>query len=275
MTRRIKLTVAYLGTPFHGWQRQRGQRTIQGELEAALARITGHEAPPVVGAGRTDAGVHARGQVAHVDLPATLPVGILPGALNAALPAEIRVLRAVAVPPSFHARRSATAKHYAYRIHWAGHLLPWSALRSARVDAPPDPGVVREALDLLRGRHDMASFTVTDPAQGPTVRTILDAWECRGRQALTLHFVGEGFLRYQVRRMAGTILADARDGSARRIAELLENPAPGAPVPTAPPEGLTLERVHYRPWRRSGRRGTGDPGTVEAVPPVVDSEAQG
>ncbi len=275
MTRRIKLTVAYLGTPFHGWQRQRGQRTVQGELEAALGRLTGHAPPTVVGAGRTDAGVHARGQVAHVDLPDGLPAGILPGALGAALPAEIRVLRAVAVPVSFHARRSARAKHYAYRVHWAGHLLPWSALRSAQVDAPPDSGVVREALELLRGRHDMASFTVTDPAQGPTVRTILGAWESRGRRTLTLHFVGEGFLRYQVRRMAGAILAAARDGSARRIAKLLENPLPGAPVPTAPPEGLTLEHVHYRPWRYPGRGGKADPGTVEAAPPVVDSGAQG
>jgi len=275
VTRRIKLTVAYLGTPFHGWQRQRGQRTVQGELEAALARITGHEAPPVVGSGRTDAGVHARGQVAHVDLPEALPVEVLLPALNGTLPREIRILGAREVPARFHARRSARAKHYAYRLHWAGHRLPWSALRSTLVDAEPDPAVVRAALEMLVGRHDMASFTVTDPAQGPTVRTILGARAQHGHHAMTLHFVGEGFLRYQVRRMVGAILEASRAGTVREVAALLETPTPGAPVPTAPPEGLTLEGVLYRPWRPPAsfspapRDGAGHP------PPVVDSDSQG
>ncbi len=268
----MKLTVAYLGTPFHGWQRQRGQRTVQGELEAALGRLTGQAPPAVVGAGRTDAGVHARGQAAHVDLPESLPVEVLVPALETSLPPEIRVLRADAVPAAFHARRSARAKHYAYRLHWSGRRLPWSALRSAQVAAAPDPTVVREALALLVGRHDMASFTVTDPSQGPTVRTLLGAWARWGRSSLTLHFVGEGFLRYQVRRMVGAILRAAAGGSAGEIRELLEHPVPGAPVPTAPPGGLTLERVHYRSWRPPrGAAAAPAPGP----PPVVDSGSQG
>ncbi len=258
MERRIKLTIAYLGKEYHGWQRQPGQRTIQGELESALARITGQAPPAVVGAGRTDAGVHARGQVAHVDLPAGLPTGELPGILNAALPETIRVLRAVAVPPSFHARRDARAKHYAYRIHWGGTRLPWAALRSAPMAPIGDRRTVEWALDLLVGRHNMASFSVPDPAQGPTTKNLLRAWARWGPLSLTLHFLGEGFLRYQVRRMTGAVLEAAAEGSTTRLERLLQHPTPGASILTAPARGLTLEKVYYRspgPFHGSGADG--------------------
>lgn len=251
--RRIKLTIAYLGTGFHGWQRQKGQRSVQGELESALARVTGRPAPAVTGAGRTDAGVHARGQVAHVDLPTGLPIRQLPSILNASLPEGIRVLRAVAVRPSFHARRDAVAKHYAYRLHRGEARLPWAALRSAPMPAVVDRRILESALALLVGRHDMASFSVPDPTQGPTTKRLLAAWAHWGRLSLTLHFLGEGFLRYQVRRMTGALLSAAGERSTSRLERLLSHPSPGAPIATAPARGLTLERVYYRQPRRFGR----------------------
>lgn len=252
MERRIKLTVAYLGTPFSGWQRQPGQRTIQGELESALARVTGAERTPITGAGRTDAGVHARGQTAHLDLPHGLPVKRLAAVLNAALPPEIRVRRAVEVGPEFHARRSARAKLYAYRIGWGRPALPWADLRRTHLAPPLDLEALEDGLRLLVGRRDMASFTVPDPAQGPTVRTLLDAWSTSSESRLTLHFLGSGFLRYQVRRMVGFLMEMSwRRETVETMRGLLSRPTPGAPLWTAPARGLTLEKVYYREPRLS------------------------
>jgi len=248
MLRRIKLTLAYLGTPFAGWQRQPGQRTVQGEVEAALGRMVGEPGPDVAGAGRTDAGVHARGQVAHVDVHVSVPVEALERALNNTLPTEIRVRRAQAVGPSFHSRFDARAKHYTLRVRWGPQPLPWVALRSAEVREAPDEDAVLSALALLEGRHDVASFTVPEAAQGSTVRTLFRAWAVPQHNGLTLNFLGDGFLRYQVRRMAGAAL---EVGWGRRrlrdLQRLLTSPSAGAPVWTAPARGLTLERVLYRP----------------------------
>ncbi len=247
MDQRVKLTVAYLGSGFRGWQRQADGRTVQGELEAALERVV--SAPvAVVGAGRTDAGVHAAGQVAHADLTVAIPIANLGRALADTLPPDLRLRSARRVGDHFHARRSATGKVYAYRASWRRSGLPWVGLRRAVVQRPIDLGAMTDAARLLAGRHDMASFTVTDPTQGPTVRT-LDQVELRvGADGLTLSFVGDGFLRYQVRRMVGALF---EVGWGRRsvadLARLIDRPLAGAPVWTAPPEGLTLERVHYRP----------------------------
>ncbi len=247
MERRIKLTVAYLGTPFSGWQRQQGQRTIQGELESALARVTGAARTPITGAGRTDAGVHARGQAAHLDLTHGPPVERLAAVLNAALPAEIRVRRAVEVPAAFHARRSARAKLYSYRVGWGRPPLPWAGLRRAHIDPPRDLDALEEGLRLLTGRHDMASFTVPDPAQGPPLRLLHRAWTTSSPGRLTVHFLGAGFLRYQVRRMVGLLLEISwRRQSLETLRGLLAQPSPGASLWTAPARGLTLERVYYR-----------------------------
>jgi len=254
---RTKLIIAYLGTGFHGWQRQRGQRTVQGELEAALGRITRRSAPAVVGAGRTDAGVHARAQTAHVDLPAALARERLPEILNAALPQAIRVLRAVEVTPSFHARRDARAKLYVYRVHWGGARLPWAVLRSAPVAPITDRATVDRALSLLVGRRDMASFSVPDPTQGPTIKYLLGAWARWGPSSLSLHFLGEGFLRYQVRRMTGAVLQAAVEGSTSRLERFLGHPVPGAPIRTAAARGLTLEKVYYDRPRSSRGGGAG------------------
>ncbi len=258
MATRLKLTVAYLGTPFAGWQRQPRVRTVQGELEAALTRATGGLEAAIVGAGRTDAGVHARGQVAHLDLPVEIAPGDLAHALNGTLPEAVVVRRAILAGSGFHARYSARGKRYAYRAHWGGPLLPWQGLRSARIRPPADRAALEAAVRLLPGHRDWASFTVPDPDQGPTIRTVHRADLRWGRHGLVLEVEGGGFLRYQVRRMMGAILEVAWGRrSLRDLRRLLDEPEPGSPLYTAPARGLTLEQVLYR------------------VSPVLDSLLQG
>jgi tRNA pseudouridine38-40 synthase len=247
MAHRTKLTVAYLGGGFHGWQRQPDRRTVQGELEHALTVMTGGREAAVVGAGRTDAGVHAAGQVAHLDLPVTIPPDGIVRALNRLLPEEIRVRAAAEVSTGFHARRSARGKLYIYRARWQPSPLPWLGLRCAVVQPISDPGGFARAAALLVGRHDLASFTVPEAAHQPTVRTLYRVWTRRRRDGLDLHFVGDGFLRYQVRRMVGALLEVGRGRLAHAdFARLLDDPRPGARLATAPARGLTLERVFYR-----------------------------
>jgi len=247
MTIRMKLIVAYHGRPFHGWQRQKGQRTVQGELERALGAVTGFGSMSVTGAGRTDAGVHSAGQTAHCDLPVAIPPDALVRALNGILPPEIRVRSARRAPTSFHARKSARGKLYTYRARWQAPSLPWADPLSAQVTRITDHEIFERAVRLLVGRHDWASFTVANPERESTVRTVSRV-SCRPRRSgVDLHFVGDGFLRYQVRRMVGAAL---EVGQGRRRLEdlqaLIEHPQPGAPIQTAPAAGLTLHHVFYR-----------------------------
>jgi len=247
MAARTKLTIAYLGGPFHGWQRQPDRRTVQGEIERALTAMTGGIESAVVGAGRTDAGVHAAGQVAHVDLPAPIPSDGLVRGLNGLLPDEIRVRAAVPVPGSFHARRSARGKLYSYRVRWRPSPLPWIGVRAAVVPRCAAEPELERAASMLVGRHDFASFTVPEAAAEPTVRTLFRVRLDRRPAGIDLHFVGDGFLRYQVRRMVAALLEVGRGRlTAGDLRRLLDEPAAGAPLPTAPARGLTLERVIYR-----------------------------
>lgn len=247
MVHRLKIEVAYDGRPFHGWQRQRNQRTVQGEIHEALAALFRGHRVSAVGAGRTDAGVHAAGQVAHLDPPGSIPPEALVRGLNARLPPQIRVLTARAVAPTFHARKSALAKHYTYRARWSEPKYPWVDQRSAVVRRILDTQGFAAALDLLPGRHDWASFTVANPETGSTTRTLFGVRLRHRRQGVDLDFYGEGFLRYQVRRMVGALL---EVGSGERevddLRDLIENPRPGAPIGTAPAHGLCLEHVYYR-----------------------------
>jgi tRNA pseudouridine38-40 synthase len=247
MGARTKLLVAYLGGGFSGWQRQRRGRTVQGELEAALTRVTGGRPAAVVGAGRTDAGVHAAGQVAHVDLPVPVPPPVLPRLLNARLPPDVRIRSAVAAPRRFHARTSALGKLYVYRARWRAPELPWVEPLAATVAPVDRPGDLEAACRLLVGRHDWSSFTVPEVALRGAVRTVSRVEVRWRRHGLEVHVVGEGFLRYQVRRMVAALLEVGRGRMAMGDLEgLLARPAPGSPLPTAPPSGLCLERVYYR-----------------------------
>ncbi len=242
---RVKLTLAYLGTGFHGWQRQRAERTVQGDLETALEGLTGRRIA-VVGAGRTDAGVHAAAQVAHLDLLEDIPAEGLVRALNGRLAPDLRVRAARRVEASFHARRSAAAKLYVYRAAWRPSLLPWAGLRRAVVATVRDTSGLAAAARCLEGCHDMASFTVTDPSQGPTIRTLFRVTVRHRRDGVTLSFLGNGFLRYQVRRMVGALLEVGwGHRSVEELHRMVVEPEPGARVWTAPAVGLTLEKVLY------------------------------
>lgn len=242
------MKVAYLGGGFAGWQRQGGQRTVQIELERALQRL--FRVPiTVTGAGRTDSGVHAAGQVAHFDAPEIVPLSGVRAALVHLLPSDIRVLRVWRPPAEFDARRSALGKCYRYRVAWGVPLPPWEELRSWRLPGRPDLDAIEAVLPGLVGCRDFAPFASTGHcghgARG-TVRTITGArlWR-RGRRA-TLTFEGDGFLRGMVRRMVGGLI---QVGRGTRPPEWLEELMAGAvtepAAPTAPAHGLTLERVFY------------------------------
>jgi len=242
----MKIVVAYLGAPFHGWQRQRGQRTVQGELEHALSKCVGGSRITIVGAGRTDAGVHAARQTAHCDLPGRIPPEKLVSSLNAILPPEIRIRSARPVGPGFHAQKSALGKLYTYRLRWRERDLPWLDLRSTVIKPVADLDALTTALNLLPGCRDWASFTVTNPASDSTVRTLYAARMTTRPSGLDLEFVGEGFLRYQVRRMVGVLLeVGCRRKTLDDVRCLVDHPTPGASIQTAPAGGLCLEKVYY------------------------------
>src|SRR5580658_6243197 len=157
-----KLVLAYDGTEFHGWQVQPDRVTVQGELRDALAKVTGEDVLPQ-GSGRTDAGVHALGQVASFALAAPIPEANLARALNRTLPASIRVLSAARVTSDFHARHSAQAKTYEYRIFRGEICPPWQARYVYALNAPLDVDAMQRAADRVCGEHDFLSFAASDP----------------------------------------------------------------------------------------------------------------
>ena len=245
---RIALRLAYLGGSFAGWQRQPRNATIQATLESALEKLYGI-AVPTSGASRTDAGVHAAGQVAHFDQPLAIPPHGIERALNSTLPAQIRVLRAWPVPASFHAQRSAMGKRYRYRISWGPVLPPWEALNRLWIPHPLDAPAVAASLPWTLGEHDFAAFALSGHAghgRRGTFRTVTFArLLARGRR-LDIVLEGDGFLRGMVRRIAGALIEVGRGAQpATWFAALVREPATRPPAPTAPPHGLTLERVFY------------------------------
>jgi tRNA pseudouridine38-40 synthase len=249
MPQRLKLTIAYDGGPFAGWQSQPGGNTIQDHLESALSTIAG-EAVRVHGAGRTDAGVHALGQCAHVDVPSRkLAPERWIHAINAALPPTIRVLRARYVAPKFHARFSAVGKTYRYRICNAAVLPPLELGRAWHVPKELDDERLRAAAARFAGRHDFAGFAANRGKPEPdTVRTITNVRLTRSGGIIVLEFSGDGFLYKMVRLMVGTIV---RCGLGKMsLGELdarLRGETGAARLPrfVAPAEGLILLRVRY------------------------------
>jgi tRNA pseudouridine38-40 synthase len=245
----LALVVSYLGGGFCGWQRQRLGRSVQGDLETALARLYG-EPIQVHGAGRTDAGVHAAGQVAHVDVPGRIPAAGLRAALNSRLQDDLRVLAVRRVGEGFDARASATGKRYCYRLAWGAPLPPWEAQRRWLLPAQPDLAAMADSLGAIGGTHDFAAFALTGHSghgRRGTVRTVARAeLRRRGRRA-ELVLEGDGFLRGMVRRIAGALWEVGRGARDRRWIEGLVIGTASPPAPTAPAHGLTLERVFYPP----------------------------
>lgn len=248
-TRRYRLVIAYLGGNYRGWQRQRNAPSVQGEIEKALAEVFGGLAVTVEGSGRTDAGVHATGQVAHVDLPIAIPPANLLKALNHSLPEVVRILSAAAVPQTFHSRKSSRGKRYGYRIRWDGApaLPPWQTTRTANIRPPKDPEIIAGLVSLYRGRHDWAAFTVADPVTRTTTRTVYSAKAVVRPWGLRLEFIGNGFVRYQIRRMVGALLQIGWEHYDHDwLKELLASARHSPDVYTAPARGLTLEHVYFR-----------------------------
>jgi tRNA pseudouridine38-40 synthase len=244
---RYRLDIAYDGRGFGGWQRQPNADTVQERIESALAELVG-EPVAVTGASRTDAGVHARAQVAHVDLARPFSCRGLVFGSNHRLPPGIRILAAALAPEGFHARYSAVAKEYAYRLR-RGRLLPPEL--SPFVLAVPerlDFERLQAATLLLPGRHDFSCFALAGASHRSPVRTLFRAaWSEEGTGP-TLRVTGDGFLRGMVRGLAGTLLEVALgQRTPAQFARLLAGGERGAAGPTAPAHALSLERIDYLP----------------------------
>lgn len=245
--RRFKLVVAYDGTAYAGWQVQPNHVSVQQVIEETLQGIVGH-AVKLHGSGRTDQGVHARGQVAHVDLTCRLGAESVGRALNARLPQDIRIRRASLARPDFHARRSAAGKEYRYFVWNDATVLPDKRLYAAHAYRPLDVAAMRDAAARFVGRHDFASFTANPQREvETTVRTIFAFTVSKRGKEIVFRVSGEGFLYKQVRSMVGFLLR-VGEGAERpeAVSELLESCAPRkARVPSAAACGLFLWRVWY------------------------------
>lgn len=248
--RTVQLVLHYDGLAFHGWQRQAAARTVQGELEAALARLTG-EHVRVTGAGRTDAGVHARGQAAGVVLPVRWSTSELRRALNAILPRDIWVAGAHEMRPGFHARYSATARAYSYSIGTDDAAAsPFRARYEWHVREPLELAVLHAAAALLAGEHEFRAFAVrgTAPPDDDHRCSVASAEWCARPGSLIFNVSANRFLHHMVRFLVGTMVEAA---SGRRplesFAALLHAPSNRGVAPPAPAHALFLERVSYPP----------------------------
>jgi tRNA pseudouridine38-40 synthase len=247
MSQRLKLIVAYHGARFAGWQSQSHRNTIQDHLERAFERV-GSERVRVHGAGRTDAGVHALAQCAHVDfVEKSLPAARWTGALNALLPPTIRVLRCRYVSKRFHARHSAKGKVYRYRIWSAPVLPPFEYERVWQVTAPLDFEVLKGAANHFVGTHDFAGFAANrGKPENSTVRTIYSVQVRRHGPCLTIEFDGDGFLYKMVRLMVGSLVRCALGKlSVEEVTDRLASGRIGQVRFAARAEGLFLVRVRY------------------------------
>jgi tRNA pseudouridine38-40 synthase len=247
MTRRLKLTIAYDGTPFAGWQSQSHRNTVQDHLERAFKRISG-QSIRVHGAGRTDAGVHALAQCAHAVVSAeTLTPQRWTTALNALLPPTIRVLRCQRVSQDFHARFSAKGKVYRYRIWSAPVLPPLEYKRAWHVTTPLDFAVMRRVAAHFVGTHDFAGFAAKrGKPEMDTIRTIRSVGVGHRGSCLAIDFDGDGFLYKMVRLMVGSLVQCGSGGlTIPEIAEKLDRGGSDKARLVAPAEGLFLVRVRY------------------------------
>ncbi|MGC3988214.1 MAG: tRNA pseudouridine(38-40) synthase TruA [Chthoniobacteraceae bacterium] len=247
---RLKLVIAYDGRPFRGWQSQEGGDTVQDHLEKAFGIIDGNKVS-VQGSCRTDAGVHALGQVAHVELQRTdFTPEAWCRAVNAHLPFEIRLLRASRCPANFHARFDAQGKTYRYRL-WCGPVHhPLEIGRSWHVPIPLDPALLRECAQVLGGQHDFRGFSANrGKPDHDTVRTISDIRLKTAGPLIELTFTGDGFLYKMVRLLTGSMVRVAQGRAPLTwLQSILQGEARTSFA--APAEGLYLARVFYGTVRK-------------------------
>ena len=259
---RLKLTIEYAGTRYSGWQIQKNARTVQGEIDRAVRTVTQRKDFELYGSGRTDAGVHASGQIAHLDVATSLPPESLRRRLNDELPADINILRAEQVPHRFHARHDAIARRYLYQI--ARRRTAFLKAYVWWVKDPIDVSRMREAGRAFVGMRDFQSFAASDDDEGSPGRTDRSTLVLIDRVAVVeddelvlVGIEGSHFLWKMVRRIVGVLVETGRGALDPAAAATFLRESSDAPAKlTAPPSGLFLDRVYY----------AGDPRTVEMRP---------
>jgi len=241
---RFRLDLEYVGTRYSGWQIQRNARTVQGALHEAVLKVAKRTDFESYGAGRTDAGVHALQQVAHLDLETRLPVETLRRALNDELPADVNLLRAEKVTRQFHARHTALARSYLYQI--ARRRTAFGKPFVWWIKDPLDAAAIAQAARAFEGLHDFRSFSDAEAREGET-RVKLERVELKASgELLLVRVLGSHFLWKMVRRMVGVLAEVGRGGlAAKDVERLLREPSDLPAKLTAPPSGLFLERVLY------------------------------
>jgi tRNA pseudouridine38-40 synthase len=250
-SRRIRITVAYDGSDFHGWQVQPGLPTVQGMLEQIVSGIEG-KLVHVAGSGRTDAGVHALAQVAAFTLENPIPPANLSKAVNRLLPPAVRVLSVVETQPDFHPRYDAIAKTYEYRIHRGEVVPPFDWRYVHHFPYPLDEDAFTGLAPVLEGEHDYSVFAASDDRDSlgqSKVRTIFSSHARREGNSLVYQVRGSGFLKHMVRNIVGALLEVGKGNlGAAELCALLDprNPSP-IRFATAPAKGLFLVGVEYKP----------------------------
>jgi len=243
--KRIMLTVAYDGTYYHGWQYQNNGKTIEGELNKALSRLLKTEVE-VIGASRTDAGVHALCNAAVFDTEAQIPAEKYAYALNQMLPIDIRIRKSIEVPEDFHPRKTDTIKTYEYRIDCEEFANPLKTRYAYFTYVPLDDEKMQKAAFYLIGTHDFKSFCSVNTTASTTVRTIHDIQVIREGEDIVVRITGNGFLYNMVRIIVGTLMDVGRGryepDMVKRILEKTDRNAAG---PTVPACGLLLKELHF------------------------------
>lgn len=243
--RRIKLVVAYDGTAYQGWQIQPGASTIEGELNKALTSLLKEEIQ-VIGASRTDSGVHALCNVAVFDTSARIPAEKISYALNRYLPEDIKIQNSVEVAADFHPRRCNSRKTYEYRILNREFSLPTTRLYAHFTYVPLDVEKMKQAARFLLGEHDFKSFCSVASTAETTIRTVYQLTVEKKEDEIVIRICGSGFLYNMVRIIAGTLMEAGRGNLApEQIAEILAAKDRQAAGPTAPANGLTLVKYEF------------------------------
>lgn len=244
---RFLFTIQYLGTRYAGWQTQKNATGVQQVVEHALNELCG-ERVRVEAAGRTDSGVHALGQRAHADIPIEISAPGLIRGLSDLLPEDIRAVEAREVESGFHARFNATGKTYVYQIWNQPVANVFRNETHAHVRSPLNVDLMREASRCLLGLHDFKSFTVISPEVSSTRRTIENISVEAGHGVIRITVSANGFLRFMVRRIAGSLIEVGRGGVAPNALQLALEPQHAEARWTAPAAGLTLVSVRYPEW---------------------------
>lgn len=246
--RRLRFQVAYDGTDFNGWQIQPGLPTVQGLLEEVISGVEGRHVD-VIGSGRTDAGVHALGQVAAVSLSNPIPADNFRRAVNRLLPKSIRISSVTEVPAAFHPRFDAKKKLYRYRIFRDEVCPPFERHFVTHHPYPLNETAMSEAAPLLEGEHDFTAFAASDPSDSPgrsRVRRIFSSLLKRENAMLIYEVSGSGFLKHMVRNIVGVLLEVGKGNLDRNdVLARLRSPQGIKPGPSAPPSGLFLVSVDY------------------------------